>query len=179
VLRAVAAISLLYDLAAGVLFLFYRQRFEQTFGLPAATPLHADLIGIFLIAIAVGYVMPLIAPLKYRGYLWVAGVLLKTGGAAVFAIDFVYRAGPRSMLLFAFSDGVLALLTLVALLRTHGVYEEYVREKERVEVAVLYSKRETTLVGVLARVLLPFALLRLPFAKPEPPPARVADAPPQ
>jgi hypothetical protein len=43
---------------------------------------------------------------------------LKGAGAAAFLLDYALRGSPRSFLLFAASDGALALLTLVALVRT-------------------------------------------------------------
>jgi hypothetical protein len=48
--------------------------------------------------------------------MWVMGPLLKGGGAAIFVLDYVYRGSPEAFLLFAASDGSLALLTLYALL---------------------------------------------------------------
>jgi hypothetical protein len=118
VLRAVAAISLLYDLTAGILLLFFRSEFQHIFGLPVVQPaIYADLNAIFLIAIGVGYVMPLRDPARHRGYMWIAGVLLKTGGAVAFVIEYSYRAGPAAMLLFALSDGALAVASLITLLR--------------------------------------------------------------
>ena len=45
------------------------------------------------------------------------GPLLKGAGAAAFLLDYVFRGSPASFLLFAASDGALALLTLWALLR--------------------------------------------------------------
>jgi hypothetical protein len=44
------------------------------------------------------------------------GPLLKGAGALAFALDHYLRQSPRSFLLFAVSDGTLALLTLLALL---------------------------------------------------------------
>jgi hypothetical protein len=49
--------------------------------------------------------------------MWVMGALLKGGGAATFLLDYFLRGSPSSFLLFAASDGSLALLTLYALLR--------------------------------------------------------------
>jgi hypothetical protein len=47
--------------------------------------------------------------------MWVMGPGLKGGGAAAFVLDYLLRNSPRSFLLFAASDGALALLTLAAL----------------------------------------------------------------
>jgi hypothetical protein len=80
-------------------------------------PIHADLNGIFLLAIAAGYLIPYRDPQSSggRAYLWIMGPLLKGAGAVAFVLDYVIRDSPRSFLLFAVSDGTLALLTLAAL----------------------------------------------------------------
>jgi hypothetical protein len=79
-------------------------------------PIHADLNGVFLLAVAAGYLIPFRDPDRGRLYLWVMGPLLKGGGALAFVLDYTFRHSPRSFLLFAASDGALALVTLVALL---------------------------------------------------------------
>ena len=50
--------------------------------------------------------------------MWVMGPLLKGAGAAAFLLDYAFRGSPRSFLLFAASDGLLAVVTLWALMRT-------------------------------------------------------------
>jgi hypothetical protein len=82
---------------------------------PASPPIFSNLNGLFLIAVGVGYYLPWREPDRYRGYMWVMGPLLKGGGAALFIFDYVYRGSPKSFLLFAASDGVLAIVTLYAL----------------------------------------------------------------
>lgn len=120
-LRVVAAISGVYDVLLGAGLLFARPFLMQWFALPAPQPpIHADLNGLFALAIGVGYVLPYRAPERYRGYLWVMGPLLKGIGAAWFVGDVVLRSSPSSYLLFAACDGTLALLTLWALLSTHN-----------------------------------------------------------
>ena len=115
-LRAVAAISGLYDIVVGALLLFAMGWFASMFGMaPASPPIFSDLNALFLLAVGVGYYLPWQDPERYRGYLWVMGPLLKGGGAAAFLLDYVYRGSPASFLLFAASDGALALLTLYAL----------------------------------------------------------------
>ena len=52
-----------------------------------------------------------------RGYLWIAGVLAKGLGAALFVLDHLMHGSPSTFLLFAATDGGLALWTLAALLR--------------------------------------------------------------
>ena len=117
-LSAVALVSGLYDFIAGALLLFAAPRFAGAFGVPPATPpIFSDLNGLFLVVIGAGYYFPWHAPDRYRGYMWLMGPALKGAGAAAFVLDYVFRGSPRSFLLFAASDGLLALVTLYALLR--------------------------------------------------------------
>ncbi len=92
----------------------FARLFNVAFPVP---PIHADLNGIFLIAVAAGYVIPYRDPESRSGrsYLWVMGALLKGAGALTFALDYVFRGSPSSFLLFAATDGTLAVLTLWAL----------------------------------------------------------------
>ena len=82
---------------------------------PATPPIFSDLNGLFLVTIGIGYYLPFREPERYRGYMWVMGPLLKGAGALAFLLDYFYRGSPASFLLFAASDGSLALLTLYAL----------------------------------------------------------------
>jgi hypothetical protein len=116
--RTIAAVSGVYDAAVGVVMLAGRPLLAQLFGVSLPTPpIHADLNGIFLLSIAAGYLIPYREPQSSggRAYLWIMGPLLKGAGAAAFVIDYIVRQSPRSFLLFALSDGTLALLTLAAL----------------------------------------------------------------
>ena len=47
--------------------------------------------------------------------MWVMGPFLKGAGAIAFLLDYLLRGSPASFLLFAASDGALALVTLWAL----------------------------------------------------------------
>ena len=117
--RAIAAVSGIYDASVGVVMLTGRPLLARLFAVSLPTPpIHADLNGIFLLAIAAGYLIPYRDPQSSggRAYLWIMGPLLKGAGAAAFVLDYVIRDSPRSFLLFAVSDGTLALLTLAALL---------------------------------------------------------------
>lgn len=117
--RVIAAISGLYDAVAGIMMLAQRPLFVRLFELPSPTPaIHADLNGIFLLAVAVGYLIPYRDPHSRggRAYLWTMGPLLKGAGATAFVLDHVFRHSPASSLLFAASDGTLAVFTLWALL---------------------------------------------------------------
>jgi hypothetical protein len=119
-LRAIAAVSLIYDALAGVLMLAGRPLLAQLFGVHLPDPpIHADLNGLFLLSIAAGYLIPYRDPDSRGGrtYLWVMGPILKGAGALTFVADYVVRQSTRSSLLFAASDGTLAVLTLWALLR--------------------------------------------------------------
>ena len=120
-LRAVAAVSGIYDALVGVVMLAGRPLLVRLFDVPPPEPpIHADLNGVFLLAVAAGYLIPYRDPqsIAGRSYLWVMGPLLKGAGAIVFLLDHVVRHSPRSFLLFAASDGALALVTLAALLST-------------------------------------------------------------
>ena len=89
----------------------------SAFGVPAASPpIFSDLNALFLLAVGVGYYLPWREPDRYRGYMWVMGPVLKGAGAALFVADYLLRGSPASFLLFAASDGALALLTVYALL---------------------------------------------------------------
>jgi len=116
-LRAIAAVSGIYDAGIGVLMLAGRPLLSSLFDVPLPEPpIFADLNGVFLLAVAAGYLIPYRDPDRGRGYLWVMGPLLKGGGALVFILDYVFRHSPASFLLFAASDGALALVTLAVLL---------------------------------------------------------------
>ena len=118
-LSVVAGISLAYDLIVGLLLLAATDSLASWFGVPVPDPiLFARLNGLFLVAVGLGYVQPMRRPEAHRAYMWVFGVLLKGAGACVFLIDYVANDSPASFLLFAASDGSLALLTLIALLRS-------------------------------------------------------------
>ena len=114
--RAIAAISGFYDAAIGVTLLLAADAFAALFGVDPAHPrIFSDLNGLFLLAIGVGYWWPWRDPAGARWYLWVMGPGLKGAGALAFLLDYAIRHSPRSFLLFAASDGTLALLTLAAL----------------------------------------------------------------
>ena len=85
---------------------------------PASPRIFSDLNGLFLLAVAIGYALPWRDPVRYRGYMWVMGPILKGAGATAFVMDYLLRGSPMSFLLFAASDGTLALLTVWALIRT-------------------------------------------------------------
>ena len=113
---SVAAISGLYDFIVGAFLLLASGTFASLFNVaPATPPIFSDLNGLFLVTIGIGYYLPFREPERYRGYMWVMGPLLKGAGALAFLLDYFYRGSPASFLLFAASDGSLALLTLYAL----------------------------------------------------------------
>ena len=117
-LSSIAAVSGLYDLIVGAFLLCVPGWLATTFGVPPASPrIFSDLNGLFLLAVGAGYYLPWRDPSRYRGYLWLMGPFLKGAGAAAFLVDHFLRGSPRSFLLFAASDGTLALLTLYALVR--------------------------------------------------------------
>lgn len=117
-LKAVALVSGLYDFVVGALLLCAPGLLASMFGVPLPAPrIFSDLNAIFLLCIGVGYYFPWREPRRYRGYMGVMGPLLKGAGATIFVLDYLLRGSPASFLLFAASDGSLALLTLYALMR--------------------------------------------------------------
>jgi hypothetical protein len=120
-LSRIAAISGLYDGVVGALLLCVPGWLAHAFGVPPASPrIFSDLNGLFLLAVGIGYYLPWRDPSRYRGYLWVMGPLLKGAGAVTFLLDYFLRGSPASFLLFAASDGTLALITLYGLLGTRA-----------------------------------------------------------
>jgi hypothetical protein len=118
-LRAIALVSGIYDAAIGVAMLVGREWLVAIFQVPPPVPpIHAELNGLFALAVALGYTMPYRDPVHYRPYLWLMGPLLKGVGALLFVADHWLRGSPSSFLLFAVGDGTLALVTLGALLRS-------------------------------------------------------------
>ena len=132
-LSGIAAISGLYDAVVGALLLCVPDRLASLFGVPSANPrIFSDLNGLFLLAVGIGYCLPWRDPVRYRGYLWVMGPLLKGAGAAAFVADYFLRGSPRSFLLFAASDGLLAAVTFTRfshLPRVAGARRRFLRAK--------------------------------------------------
>ncbi len=117
-LKTLALLSGIYDLALALPLLLAPGWVAALAGAPAPVPvINAQLNGLFTLTLAAGYFWAAQAVEERRGYLWVAGVLAKAGGALLFILDQWLRVSPRSFLLFAVSDGCLALLTLGLLLR--------------------------------------------------------------
>ena len=120
-LRTLALLSGGYDLLLAGPMLLAAAQVAALFGAPPPVPLiNAQLNGVFTLVLAVGYFWAARDVEARRGYLWVAGVLAKGLGAALFVLDHLTQGSPRSFLLFAVSDGCLALLTAALLLRGRG-----------------------------------------------------------
>jgi hypothetical protein len=114
--RTIAAISGVYDAGVGLTLLVAAGWLAGAFGVPPAhPPIFSDLNAVFLLAIGIGYYWPWRDPVGARWYLWVMGPGLKGAGALLFITDYIVRHSPASFLLFAASDGTLAVLTLMAL----------------------------------------------------------------
>ena len=125
-MRLISAVSGIYDAAVGLFLLFAADRLATIFGVPPAQPrIFSDLNGLFLVAVGAGYYLPFRDPIAGRWYLWVMGPGLKGAGAALFIADYYVRHSPRSFLLFAASDGILAALTLAALLAGRSAHRPY------------------------------------------------------
>ena len=112
----VAGISLVYDLAIGLALLAAPDRFASLFGVVVPEPrLFVTLTGIFLVCVGLGYAQPMRDPDRHHAYLWIFGPLLKGAGAAVFLWEHLANGAPASYLLFAATDGALAVATVWAL----------------------------------------------------------------
>jgi hypothetical protein len=117
-LKGLAVVSGLYDLALALPMLLVPLTMARLFGAPDPMPvLNAQLNGVFTLALAAGYFWAARDTEARRGYLWVAGVLAKGLGAALFVADHWLRGSPMSFLLFAATDGTIAVVTAIALLR--------------------------------------------------------------
>jgi hypothetical protein len=117
-IRLVSIVSGFYDILLGAAFLVAAPQLARAFGVaPVSPPVLGDIIGLFLLAIGLGYGFPLRDPVRWRGYLWLMGPFLKGGGAVVFLLDLLLRDSPVSFALFALSDGALAVWTLLVLLK--------------------------------------------------------------
>jgi hypothetical protein len=117
-LRTLALVSGVYDLLLAVPMLLIAPQVAAMMGAPPPVPLiNAQLNGVFTLSLAAGYFWAARDVEGRRGYLWVAGVLAKALGAALFVLDHFQNASPASFLLFAVSDGSLAVLTAIFLLR--------------------------------------------------------------
>jgi len=118
-LRTLALASAGYDLLLGLSMLLAAPQAARLFGAPAPVPVvNAWLNGVFALTLAAGYVWAARDIPARRGYLWAAGVFAKGLGAVVFVLDHFVNASPPAFLLFATTDGTLAVLTLWLLLST-------------------------------------------------------------
>jgi hypothetical protein len=117
-LKTLAIVSGVYDLLLAVPMLVAAPALARLFGAAPPVPLvNAQLNGVFTLTLGVGYLWAARDPEARRGYLWVAGVLAKGLGALVFLADHFTQGSPPAFLLFALTDGGLAVLTLALLLR--------------------------------------------------------------
>jgi hypothetical protein len=115
-LCGLALVSGVYDLALAIPMLLAAPEVARLFGAPPPQPLvNAQLNGVFTLTLAVGYFWAARDVENRRGYLWLAGVLAKGLGASLFVLDHLTEGSPISFLLFAASDGGLALVTVLCL----------------------------------------------------------------
>ena len=116
-LRALCLVSGVYDLLLAAAMLLFARPLAAFMGAPPPVPLvNAQLNGIFTLTLGAGYFWAAGDVRARRGYLWLAGVLAKGLGAALFVLDHFREGSPATFLLFAATDGALAVLTLALLL---------------------------------------------------------------
>jgi len=120
-LRAVALVSAIYDLALGIPLLVAAPQMAAMMGAGPLQPvINGQLNGLFTLTLALGYFWAARDVEARRGYMWIAGVFAKAAGSLLFLVDHFAGRSPSSFLLFAATDGTLALVTLAALLRRNG-----------------------------------------------------------
>ena len=117
-LRALALVSALYDFALALPLIVAAPAVARMMGAAEPQPLiNAQLNGLFTLTLALGYLWAARDVDGRRGYLWIAGVFCKGAGAILFLADHLAGRSPALFLLFAATDGTLALVTLALLLR--------------------------------------------------------------
>ena len=120
-LRPLCYVSAAYDFALALPLLVAPVAVARTMGAPEPQPvINAQLNGLFTLTLALGYLWAAGDVAARRGYLWIAGVFAKAGGAVLFLLDHLAGRSPQAFLLLALSDGTLALVTLILLLRRRG-----------------------------------------------------------
>jgi hypothetical protein len=120
-LKTLAIVSGVYDLLLALPMLLAAPSLARAFGAAPPVPLvNAQLNGVFALSLAAGYFWAARDPEARRGYFWVAGVLAKALGALLFVVDHFTQGSPGTFLLFVATDGLLALWTLVLLLKRPG-----------------------------------------------------------
>ena len=118
-LRALSYASALYDFALALPLLFFAPALARMMGAGEPQPLiNAQLNGLFVLTLALGFLWAAQDVAARRGYLWIANVFCKGLGAVLFVADHLAGRSPALFLLFAASDGTLALVTLALLLRS-------------------------------------------------------------
>jgi len=121
-LRTLALVSAVYDLALALPLLVAAPLVARLMGAPEPQPvINAQLNGLFTLTLGVGYLWAAADVEARRGYLWVAGVLAKGLGCVLFVADHLLRQSPSTYLIFAFTDGTLAIVTLALLLKSRRV----------------------------------------------------------
>lgn len=118
-LRTLALVCAVYDLLLGLPMLLAAPLVARLFGAPEPVPIvNAWLNGVFTLTLAAGYFWAARDVSARRGYLWAAGVLAKGLGATVFVLDHFLNGSPPAFLLFAATDGSLAVVTFALLVST-------------------------------------------------------------
>lgn len=120
-LRTLAIVSAAYDFALGIPLLLAPAAVAGMMGAGPVQPvINAQLNGLFTFALGLGYLWAAADVEARRGYMWIAGVFAKAAGSLLFLYDHFARDSPDSFLLFAVTDGTLALVTLAFLMRRRG-----------------------------------------------------------
>jgi hypothetical protein len=117
-LRALCYASAAYDFAIALPLLVAAPALSRLMGAGEPQPLiNAQLNGLFTFTLALGFLWAARDVSARRGYLWIANVFCKGLGALLFVIDHLAGRSPALFLLFAVTDGAMALVTLALLRR--------------------------------------------------------------
>lgn len=120
-LRLLAVIFTVVNVALGLLVGTTRGAGVLLFGLPNPLPFYGDLLAVFLVATGLCFIPAIRRPDTYRFYLWVMGVGVKLVVALLFLRIWIAGVAPAVLLAAAIGEAVLGALMLVALLQERGI----------------------------------------------------------
>lgn len=115
-LQGTLLLGAVYDVAFGVGILLMPGRLAGMLGLPLPDDqLYLRFISVFLVGLALVYLLPAVEPGRFRPVIWVA-VVIRTLGFVFLASAVAFFGRPPVFLLLAFGDGLFALAHLAGLL---------------------------------------------------------------
>jgi hypothetical protein len=116
-LRLLLIVFTVVNVGIGLLLAWTRGAATNMIGVPSPLPFYANLLAIFLVASGLGFIPAIWNAKPYRFYLWVMGVGVKLVVASLFIRLALMRVVPPVALVAALTDGGLAVLLAIALVR--------------------------------------------------------------